>query len=261
MAYDKYTWTTGETITAEKLNHMEDGIAEGGGGDCGFECSESETVYFEGDVIVSEVDYSGHTQIEGTFTLSSNIPTLPTLDIELNGEKLTLPKVYQYEQVTVYSVSEPSYIAINIYSEQSNATLTTTETGTYSLKIADTSSIPSYSECFESAVSDIIARKSQTFIPKFSVQQTGADTYQLSCDMTYSEIQDEMDNGKSPIPLLEGKTGLFSGRGTAGVEGFVYVFTFCTPPPLSATETSLEVEICTVSQFSMKYTKKTITLS
>ena len=32
MAYVKQTWATGDTITAEKLNHMEDGIAAGGGG-------------------------------------------------------------------------------------------------------------------------------------------------------------------------------------------------------------------------------------
>lgn len=32
MAYDKYTWQTGETITAEKLNHIEDGIADMEGG-------------------------------------------------------------------------------------------------------------------------------------------------------------------------------------------------------------------------------------
>ena len=30
MAYDKYTWHTGEVITEEKLNHMEDGIAAAG---------------------------------------------------------------------------------------------------------------------------------------------------------------------------------------------------------------------------------------
>lgn len=30
MAYEKQTWTTGEVITEEKLNHMEDGIAGGG---------------------------------------------------------------------------------------------------------------------------------------------------------------------------------------------------------------------------------------
>lgn len=32
MAYIKQTWTTGDTITADKLNHMEDGIANGSGG-------------------------------------------------------------------------------------------------------------------------------------------------------------------------------------------------------------------------------------
>lgn len=31
MAYEKHTWTTGEVITAGKLNNMEDGIASAGG--------------------------------------------------------------------------------------------------------------------------------------------------------------------------------------------------------------------------------------
>ena len=30
MSYTKQTWTRGDIITAEKLNHMEDGIASGG---------------------------------------------------------------------------------------------------------------------------------------------------------------------------------------------------------------------------------------
>ena len=32
MSYDKQTWQTGDVITANKLNHMEDGIASSGGG-------------------------------------------------------------------------------------------------------------------------------------------------------------------------------------------------------------------------------------
>ena len=32
MSYTKQTWANGDTITAEKLNHMEDGIAASGGG-------------------------------------------------------------------------------------------------------------------------------------------------------------------------------------------------------------------------------------
>lgn len=31
MAYEKQTWQTGDVITQEKLNHMEDGIADAGG--------------------------------------------------------------------------------------------------------------------------------------------------------------------------------------------------------------------------------------
>lgn len=30
MAYTKHTWETGEVITAENLNHIEDGLASGG---------------------------------------------------------------------------------------------------------------------------------------------------------------------------------------------------------------------------------------
>ncbi len=32
MSYEKNTWATGDVVTSEKLNHMEDGIAEGGSG-------------------------------------------------------------------------------------------------------------------------------------------------------------------------------------------------------------------------------------
>ena len=32
MSYDKQTWQTGDVITANKLNHIEDGIAGAGGG-------------------------------------------------------------------------------------------------------------------------------------------------------------------------------------------------------------------------------------
>lgn len=31
MSYEKHTWQTGETITAEKLNNLEDGIASNSG--------------------------------------------------------------------------------------------------------------------------------------------------------------------------------------------------------------------------------------
>ena len=32
MSYTPNTWATGDIVTSEKLNHMEQGIASGGGG-------------------------------------------------------------------------------------------------------------------------------------------------------------------------------------------------------------------------------------
>lgn len=54
MSYNKTTWTNGDVITAEKLNHMEDGIASGGSG---------------GVLVVSTVydDDSGKTYLNKTF--------------------------------------------------------------------------------------------------------------------------------------------------------------------------------------------------
>ena len=47
MAYEKHTWECGEAITTEKLNHIEEGIANAGEG--GYECegeiiAEAETL-------------------------------------------------------------------------------------------------------------------------------------------------------------------------------------------------------------------------
>lgn len=48
MAYEKQTWVTGEVITEEKLNHMEDGIANSGGGDYDFWMIETRSSDCEG---------------------------------------------------------------------------------------------------------------------------------------------------------------------------------------------------------------------
>ena len=44
MAYEKQTWTTGEVITADKLNHMEDGIAGEGGGSAWIDLVDTITI-------------------------------------------------------------------------------------------------------------------------------------------------------------------------------------------------------------------------
>ena len=69
--YEKHTWTSGEVITAEKLNHMEDGIASGSSGEkliiahitptsmtegeCDMTISQIKTHINNGDTVVFEL--------------------------------------------------------------------------------------------------------------------------------------------------------------------------------------------------------------
>lgn len=61
MSYDKHMWTTGEVITEEKLNHMEDGIAEAGGEQsvviCGINCENYAAPDNQRHSIVSEYTF------------------------------------------------------------------------------------------------------------------------------------------------------------------------------------------------------------
>lgn len=45
MSYDKQNWQTGDVITANKLNHIEDGIAGAGGGGVVVHITEEEDVF------------------------------------------------------------------------------------------------------------------------------------------------------------------------------------------------------------------------
>ena len=79
MAYDKHTWTCDEPITVERLNHIEDGIANAGGGECGYEC--------EYESLGTLVD-GGYTTVD---TYGVNLVDLPTainadtIDVTFDG--------------------------------------------------------------------------------------------------------------------------------------------------------------------------------
>lgn len=74
MSYTKQTWAIGDTVTATKLNHMEDGIAGAGG--------------YDAEITITGVDYSNLTGtiISGDYaTLSSMIAnnTLPVVKVNI----------------------------------------------------------------------------------------------------------------------------------------------------------------------------------
>ena len=80
MAYEKHTWETGETITAELLNHIEDGVGELYGqspsptpsetAELGVLNGDSETITFTGSFLVSgEAETTVEVEANGEATL------------------------------------------------------------------------------------------------------------------------------------------------------------------------------------------------
>lgn len=61
MAYTKQTWTTGDTVTASKMNHIEDGIENAGGGGGG-------VTFFE----ITTTNYPNSNNIVGYFCIAKN---------------------------------------------------------------------------------------------------------------------------------------------------------------------------------------------
>ncbi len=72
MSYEKQTWANGDVITANKLNHMEDGIAGAGGGILKINPSDFEMITIDGD-------------------------SYDSVTVKINGEVQTLEHCYIYD--------------------------------------------------------------------------------------------------------------------------------------------------------------------
>ncbi len=130
--YEKQTWKSGEIVTEGKLNHMEDGIATGGG-----IYSVSEVYLFDGEVttVSDDMPYAGTEDIafEGE---------LPKHDISVtfNGQNYTLPYGNvghgdYWGEVADDAPSLTNYPVFIYESDTYEGGIYTAEAGTYSLKI------------------------------------------------------------------------------------------------------------------------------
>lgn len=95
MAYTKQTWATGDVVTANKLNHMEDGIAEGGTGG--------------GDVLVVPVTVA---IVDDAPTLTTSVAVADVITATETG-KAVLYAIYfplngMYEVITSYEIVDGS---------------------------------------------------------------------------------------------------------------------------------------------------------
>ena len=155
MAYTPKTWVCGETITADGLNNIEDGIQEAlecceGGGDCGYSCETTSTVLTEETVTTSgsapyiAADLSYSTPIDA----DSLTATFEGADYELDKVDLGWGIAYGDWQNAPDFTNYP----LAILSSNGANTIFTETAGTYSVKLVANQEDISTSECFEKAV-------------------------------------------------------------------------------------------------------------
>ena len=133
MAYTKQNWENGDVITADKLNHMEDGIAEGGSGGGIFVVNftydeqvgkytadktiqEIETATLSGPVIGNLVydGYPGNTHVLGSpsplqftgISVTGNTGIIDVLGMEIDDDT-DEPTGFWTQNAYVFNVTNP----------------------------------------------------------------------------------------------------------------------------------------------------------
>lgn len=199
MAYEPTTWNCGDTITAEKLNKLENGLAEccgGGSADVGYTCEyvtlteETVTTAEDGGWIYADLSYT--TPIEAA-----------TIRVTFNGTVYECERVedndsyYHYYGAPDNDWSEyPFQIVVGDYN-----TLYFETAGTYTLKVD--SEVATTTECFKRAV------KSVEPLVTYIAEENG--TYVSS--LTYAEMREAYSQGRTIMAAAEydSSTNMFGG--------------------------------------------------
>ena len=150
MAYTKQTWQTGEVITADKLNHIEDGIENN---NPGYEIVDSEQIILDENVTVTN---------NGAKFEYSELINYPTITVDFNGD------IYECELIkdpndpfNAYGGlgdSDPDfteYPFVILSAERGNV-LFVENPGDYSVKIYVQESTINTTEDFEKSVTKVI---------------------------------------------------------------------------------------------------------
>lgn len=190
MAYEKYTWVDGELITAEKLNHMEDGIAEGG--DTGYTCTETTERLFNETVTTAESEdgCSAHLAYSEPITADE-------LTVVFNGTEYVCPKIVD-ESIMFYggydlNTGMPDFTnyPFVIGGTGGMNSIATESPMTVTVSASVTSSTVETTECFEKAVKTVADRGyecSETTTPLFDeVVTTVQDGEDVVAQLAYSE--------------------------------------------------------------------------
>ena len=156
MAYEPKTWVCGETITADALNNIEGGIQDaldccGGGGDCGYSCTEETIVLTEESVTTTN---QGGTNV-GQISYSQLIDA-DSLAVTFDGTEYVTSRI-GFHGASAYggiSQSGPDFTnyPFAITSTPQGNYLLTQNAGVHNIRLVATTSSVVVSECFEKAV-------------------------------------------------------------------------------------------------------------
>lgn len=196
MAYDRYTWVDGEVITAQKLNHIEEGIADG---DNGYECTETREQLFEETVT---------TVAQGNYSVSnlgySQQITAETLIVTFDGVEYNCPKQDVGGGYFVYgasTVSDFSQFPFSLGSSASGNIIYTQTAGEHSVKAVSNMATVTTTPCFEKAVN-----AAYDGVEIVDIVQTGTDstTGKPLINFSYDDlgrIIQKYNNGKAVVRL------------------------------------------------------------
>ena len=200
MAYEPTVWNCGDTITADKMNKLEQGLAECcGGGDAGYSCTESYETVYDGNLSFVNAD-TGYAV--GNFE-SSDILDTETIKVTFDGIDYECARreamlndiatnVYgadvDFDTMTI-DWSEYPFV-ITSYDSPTNTIAVETE-GTYDVTIQILINSATVSDCFRQAVNEVVGSHPVLMV------NTSVDsiTNNNVMDKTWQEISDALNSG------------------------------------------------------------------
>lgn len=204
MAYTKHTWQCGESISADLLNHMEQGIEDangGGSGDCGYECVIAYTEILNESVTTTIYGEDAYGK------MSESIVNIPRIRVTFNGTEY----ICDADEYGGYGASYDEDAGVADFSEYpfqiARDTLYTQNAGTYTVKVESLELSVETTECFEKAVVKVIEEQPDSVaIPQYSYltfdrQETyGGITYNVyTSTISRDEMSDLVDNNYTVI--------------------------------------------------------------
>ena len=203
MAYEPKTWECGEALTADALNHMEQGIAEaseGGGCDCGYECTETSVELFNGSLTTASMGNFSGVQ----FTPSQPIES-DSIVVTLNGTNYTLPRQAtsfggMYGEIDSSDNPVFTNYPCAVSASDDYYIFVTPSSGTYQVVIKSVgANVSNISPCFAKAVGSVLPLipEDKLFVVHFS--KSGND---VTTTTKNSEVWQALYDGKYVVGVL-----------------------------------------------------------